>query len=96
MVTSYTQQENPNALHKVQNVPLPDPLPGTYEVYPLQFCHKLTSNCFGCGSSLRNNAQADVVVIVSKEQRSYRDEVTGQINSKMGNTYYHATERCIK
>ena len=78
-------------------VPLPDPTEGSYEVYMLQYCHKLTSKCFGCGGDLRKSEpnMLQELVVVSKEEHSYKDE-SGQIRKKVGNTYYHLNANCIR
>ena len=79
---------------------LPDPLPGTYLVYILKYCHKNVSVCYGCSGSFYLNgypaAPADMVV-VTKACRTYVDSTTHQkvISDKPSNVYYHFNYGCI-
>ncbi len=67
------------AIAKSPTVSMPDPMPGTYVVTLLKFCHPKTSKCFGCGGNLKEGngairpAPLDLFV-VCKGIREYRNE----------------------
>ena len=58
---------------------IPDPLPNTYVLTLLRFCHKHVSTYYGCGASFLPQGYPEVpndLIIVSKTHRSYMDPVT--------------------
>ena len=88
----------PINIHEMPN--LPDPLPGTYFIYILKYCHKNVAVCYGCSGSFYLNGYPAVpadMVVVSKACRTYVDSSTHQkvISDKPSNVYYHFNYGCI-
>eukprot|EP00112_Aurelia_sp_Birch-Aquarium-sp1_P010637 Seg2265.2 transcript_id=Seg2265.2/GoldUCD/mRNA.D3Y31 product="hypothetical protein" protein_id=Seg2265.2/GoldUCD/D3Y31 len=89
------------AAAKSPTASMPDPMPGTYVITLLKFCHGKTSKCFGCGGSLKDKngdirpAPQDLVV-VCKGIREYRNELGIIQEGSLGNVYFHFNTDCIK
>ena len=71
-----TTRQQPNAASALPIPPEPNPLPGSYVITLLKFCHENTSVCHGCRGSLReeNGAIPEEprdLVIVTKGRREY-------------------------
>ena len=82
----------------IQRVAFPNPIPGQFVIYLLQFCPTQTSMCFGCGNPLRQQDRIpdppNDLVIVSKMLREWTYQ--GQARSKIGNVYFHCNLSCIR
>ena len=81
-----------------QRVSFPNPFPGQFTIYLLQFCPAQTSMCFGCGNQLRQQdtipEPPDDLVVVSKMLREWTFQ--GRARSKVSNVYFHCNTNCIK
>lgn len=81
-----------------QNVGFPNPYPGQFMIYLLQFCPAQTSMCFGCGNPLKQTdgitAPPNDLVVVSRMLREWTFQ--GQARSKLGNVYFHCNTDCIR
>jgi len=74
------------------------PMPGTYTLTLLRFCHANVSTCYGCSGKLRvNSASPNDLIVVSKTQRIYFDKMIQQqlVSPAMSNVYFHFNRDCI-
>ena len=58
----------------VVRVPAIDPLPNSYVLTPLKYCHRNVAKCYGCGGEFYINGypqEPQDLVIVSKTKRMF-------------------------
>ena len=81
--------------------PKPNPVPGSYVIALLKYCHDKTSVCHGCRGSLRdvNGAMPAAprdIVIVSKGRREYTNPQGVKQLGNLSNIYFHFNTECVK
>ena len=78
----------------------PNPLPNSYVIAILKYCHKNISDCCGCLERFRENGYPILLndmIVVSKTQRHYADPKTHQkaISTNFSNVYYQFHQICL-
>ena len=76
----------------VDRVPLLDPVPGSYILTLLNFCHDKTSKFYGCSGALKEGSAIPPpprdLVIVSKARRQFISTNKSLCSGKLRNVYY--------
>ena len=73
---------------------------GGFRITFLQLCSPVVRLCYGCSQTLKPGGMIATppndVVIMTRMNRRYRDNTTGEIRSKEGNVYFHLNIHCIR
>ena len=73
---------------------------GGFRITFLLLCSPLVRLCYGCSQTLKPGGMIATppndFVIMTRMNRQYRDNTTGEIRSKEGNVYFHLNVHCIR
>ena len=73
---------------------------GGFRITFLQLCSPLVRLCYGCSQTLKPGGMIATppndLVIMTRMNRQYRDNTTGEMRSKEGNLYFHLNVHCIR
>ena len=75
---------------------------GGFRITFLQLCSPLVRLCYGCSQTLKPGCMIAIppppndLVIMTRMNRQYRDNTTGEMRSKEGNVYFHLNVHCIR
>ena len=72
----------------------------SFRIILLQLCSQLVRVCFGCSQELKPGGKIASpphdLVIMTRMNRQYRENSTGEMRFKMGNVYFPLNVHCVK
>ena len=76
---------------------------GGFQITFLQLCSPLVRLCYGCSQTLKPGGMIATpppppndLVIMTRMNRQYRENTTGEMRSKERNVYFHLNVHCIR
>ena len=72
----------------------------SFRIILLQLCSPLVRLCYGCSQALKPGgiiaSPPHDLVIMTRMNRQYRENTTGEMRVKEGNVYFHLNVHCVR